>query len=149
MTPERMRVSYTPDGDTIRCWRTVGQVAAEVRVRLAYLDAPEISRPDSYAYALSARAYLRRLLTLGEVVEVRIVGLDLYGRILAEVIRLRDYANCGLRLVQGGYAALWNCPQSRGEYTAAQDIAQRRRAGIWRVSGPWQTPWLYRGKPPP
>lgn len=149
MTSERMRVSYTPDGDTIRCWRTVGTAAEEVRVRLAYIDAPEISRPDCIAYAISAHAYLRRLLALGEGVEVRIVGQDLYGRLLAEVIRIRDGGNCGLRLVLGGYAALWQCPQSRGEYHAAQDIAQRKRVGIWRTPGPWQTPWLYRGEPQP
>ncbi|MDG4550743.1 MAG: thermonuclease family protein [Candidatus Contendobacter sp.] len=144
MTTERMRVSYTPDGDTIRCWRTVGSAVEEVRVRLAYIDAPEIGQPAQYPYAVSARAYLRRLLALNEVVETRIVGQDFYGRLLAEVIRLRDYGNCGLRLVHGGYAALWQCPQSRGEYHAAQDIAQRHRLGIWRTPGPWQTPWLYR-----
>ena len=145
MTSEQLRVSYTPDGDTIRCWRTTGNSAEEIRVRLAYLDAPEISRPDCYAYAVSARAYLRRLLALGEVVEARILGQDFYGRFLAEVIRIRsDYGNCGLRLVAGGYAALWQCPQDRGEYTAAQDLAQRKRLGIWRTPGPWQTPWLYR-----
>lgn len=144
MTAERMRVSYTPDGDTIRCWRTVGSAAEEVRVRLAYIDAPEISNPQTAAYAISARAYLRRLLALNETVETRIVGQDVYGRLIAEVIRLRDYGNCGLRLVQGGYAALWNCPRSRGEYYAAQDIAQRKRLGIWHTPGPWQAPWRYR-----
>ena len=144
MTSEQLRVRYTPDGDTIRGWRTTGQTAEEIRVRLAYLDAPEITRPDSYAYAVSARAYLRRLLALGEVIEARILGQDVYGRLLAEVIRLRDYGNCGLRLVVGGYAALWHCPQNRGEYSAAQEIAQRKRLGLWRTPGPWQTPWLYR-----
>ena len=144
MTTEQWRVSYTPDGDTIRAWRTTGQTAEEIRVRLAYLDAPELGNPQTYAYAVRARAYLRRLLALGEVIEARILGQDVYGRLIAEVIRLRDYGNCGLRLVAGGYAAVWNCPQSRGEYTAAQKIAQRKRLGIWRTPGPWQTPWLYR-----
>lgn len=144
MNVERMHVSYTPDGDTIRCWRKVGTVAEEVRVRLAYIDAPEIGHPQTRAYAISARAYLRRLLALGEVVEVRIIGQDFYERFIAEVIRLRDYGNCGLRLVHEGYAALWQCPQERGEYHAAQDIAQQKRRGIWRTPGPWQTPWRYR-----
>lgn len=145
MTPELLRVSYTPDGDTLRCWRTTGQQAEEVRIRLAYLDAPEITNAECYAYAISARAYLRRLLALGEIIEARILGQDVYGRSIAEVIRIsRDYGNCGLRLVVGGYAALWQCPQSRGEYYAAQEIAQRQRLGIWRTPGPWQTPWLYR-----
>lgn len=142
---ERMRVSYTPDGDTIRAFRTVGQSTEEVRLRLAYLDAPELSGAAyPTAWGLRARAYLRRLLAVRETIEARILGQDLYGRLLAEVIRVRDGGNCGLRLVVGGYAALWNCPQSRGEYYAAQEIAQRKRLGIWKVPGPWQTPWRYR-----
>ncbi len=142
---ERMRVSYTPDGDTIRVFRTVGQSTEEVRLRLAYLDAPELSGAAyPTAWGLRARAYLRRLLAVRETIEARILGQDLYGRLLAEVIRVRDGGNCGLRLVVGGYAALWNCPRSRGEYYAAQEIAQRQRLGIWSTPGPWQTPWRYR-----
>ncbi len=144
MATEIMRVVYTPDGDTIRVFRTIGTSTEEIRVRLAYIDAPEIGHPPSHASAITARAYLRRLLNLGERVEVRILGQDVYGRLIAEVISLRTYGNCGLRLVAGGYAALHQCPQSRGEYYAAQRTAQLRRLGIWKVDGPWQTPWLYR-----
>ncbi len=42
-TTEILHVSYTPDGDTVRCLRTVNARLEEVRVRLAYLDAPELS----------------------------------------------------------------------------------------------------------
>jgi endonuclease YncB( thermonuclease family) len=144
MIIEKVRVDYTPDGDTIRVWRTVAGKVESVRIRLAFIDAPELSRPDCTAYAVSARAYLRRLLALNETVEARIHGVDAYGRLIAEVVSLRSYAHCGLRLVEGGYAALWQCPQSRGEYYAAQDIAQRKRRGIWKTDGPWQAPWRYR-----
>ena len=144
MNSERMRISYTPDGDTLRCFRTVGTRVEEVRVRLAFIDAPEMTHVQSYAFAVRARAYLRSLLYLNEEVETRIYGTDAYGRFIAEVIRLRDYGNCGLRLVVGGYAALYQCPSERSEYFAAQDIAQRKRAGIWSIPGPWQTPWLTR-----
>lgn len=148
MSAEVMRVHYTPDGDTLRCFRTVteGGVirAEEVRVRLAYIDAPEIGVAGCRAYAIRARAYLRRLLYLGEKVNVDILGTDQYGRFVAEVIRLRDYGNCGLRLVHGGYAALYQCPAERIEYRAAQEIAQHKRLGIWRTLGVWQTPWLTR-----
>ena len=144
MNTERVRVDYTPDGDTIRVWRTVGNRVESVRIRLAFIDAPELSDKASYPYAVSARAYLRRLLALNETVEARIHGTDAYDRLIAEVISLRTFAHCGLRLVEGGYAALWNCPQSRGEYYAAQDIAQRKRRGIWKTDGPWQAPWRYR-----
>ncbi len=144
MIIEQVRVNYTPDGDTLKVWRNVNGITEEVRIRLAFIDAPEISNPECRAYAVAARACLRRLLALNETVEARIHGTDVYGRLIAEVMSLRSYAQCGLRLVEGGYAALWNCPQSRGEYYAAQDIAQRKRRGIWRINGPWQAPWRYR-----
>jgi endonuclease YncB( thermonuclease family) len=147
-TTEIMQVRYTPDGDTVRCLRPLTENGVtrteEVRVRLAYLDAPEIGNPQTYAYAVAARAYLRRLLVLHELVKVTLYGQDTYGRLLGEILRMRDDGNCGLRLVAGGYAALWRCPQARGEYHAAQEIAQRKRLRIWRTPGPWQTPWRYR-----
>jgi endonuclease YncB( thermonuclease family) len=147
-TTEIMQVRYTPDGDTVRCLRPLTENGVtrteEVRVRLAYLDAPELGNPQTYTYAVSARAYLRRLLVLHELVKAVIYGQDAYGRLLGEIRRVRDDGNCGLRLVAGGYAALWRCPQARGEYHAAQEIAQRKRLGIWRTPGPWQTPWRYR-----
>lgn len=151
MNSEIMTVKYTPDGDTVRCLRTVldpdtgRQRVDEVRVRLIYIDTPEMES-DHYprTWGLSARRYLRRLLALNERVNVLIYGQDQYGRLLGEIERQRDNGNCGLRLVVGGYAALWQCPLARSEYYDAQDIAQRQRRGIWAQEGPWQTPWLYR-----
>lgn len=147
-TAEIMRVRYTPDGDTVRCLRSITAngitQTEEIRVRLAYIDAPELTNPTMYAYAVGARAYLRRLLVLHEPVRVTIYGQDAYGRLIGEILRVRDDGNCGLRLVAGGFAALYRCPQARGEYTAAQEIAQRNRRGIWKTPGPWQTPWLSR-----
>ncbi len=143
-----MRVSYTPDGDTVRAWRSVTENGTsrmeQVRIRLAYLDAPEIGHAFSLPYALAARAYLRRLLVLGEPITVRILGRDVYGRLLGEVLRVRDDGNCGLRLVLGGYVALRECPLSQEAYFIAESIAKEKRLGIWRKSGPWQTPWLTR-----
>jgi endonuclease YncB( thermonuclease family) len=150
-TTELLRVQYTPDGDTVRCWRTVMDEATgitraeQIRVRLAYIDAPELgSAHYARAWGLSARRYLRRLLALHEPVRVVIYRHDHYGRLLGELFRVRDDANCGLPLVLGGYAALWQCPLSREDYPAAQAIAQQRRQGIWSQPGPWQTPWRYR-----
>ena len=144
MNVEQLRVLYTHDGDTVTCRRTVNGIAREQRLRLAFIDAPELAQTP---YGIAARAYFRSLLYVNEPVEARIYGQDAYGRLIAEIIRLRDYGNCGLRLVVGGYAALWQCPAARSEYHAAQDIAQRKRAGIWRQPGLQQTPWRYRTSP--
>lgn len=145
MTIERMFVRAVLDGDTLIALRTVGNGTEERRIRLAYLDAPETTQAP---FGASARSYLRYLLAFNEPVNVTVHGTDKYDRLIGEVVRVRDYANCGLRSVVGGYAALWLCPQERGDYLAAQEIAQRKRVGIWRVAGLHQAPWAYRaGKP--
>ena len=145
MITERMRVLYTHDGDTVTCSRLVNGIATQARIRLAFIDAPELAQSP---YGIAARAYFRSLLYVHEPVEARIYGTDAYGRLIAEIIRLRDYGNCGLRLVLGGYAALFQCPAARSEYAAAQAIAQRKKAGIWRQPGLQQTPWRYRAGSP-
>ncbi|MBK8752370.1 MAG: thermonuclease family protein [Candidatus Competibacteraceae bacterium] len=83
-----------------------------------------------------------------EPVEARIYGTDGYGRLVAEIIRLRDYGNCGLRLVVGGYAAKFQCPPERTEYASAEGIARYKRIGIWRQPGLQQTPSHYRSSQP-
>ena len=145
MISERMHVIYTHDGDTVTCWRTVNGVAVEARIRLAFIDAPELAQSP---YGISARAYFRSLLYVNEPVEARIYGQDAYGRLIAEIIRLRDYGNCGLRLVLAGHAAVFRCPADRSEYASAEGIARYQRAGIWRLPGLHQTPWLYRAHSP-
>jgi len=139
--PEIMRLTYTYDGDTLGAWRTIGGMASPVKLRLAYLDAPELAQSP---WGIRARSYLRTLLYVNEPIQVDIKGTDKYGRIIAEVLRTRDYGNLGLRLVLGGYAALWLCPSTQPAYIAAQDIARAKRAGIWALPGLQQTPWLYR-----
>ena len=145
MISERMHVIYTHDGDTVTCWRTVNGVAVEARIRLAFIDAPELAQSP---YGISARAYFRSLLYVNEPVEARIYGQDAYGRLIAEIIRLRDYGNCGLRLVLAGHAAVFRCPADRSEYASAEGIARYKQAGIWRQPGLQQTPWLYRANAP-
>jgi endonuclease YncB( thermonuclease family) len=145
MITERLRVVYTHDGDTLTCWRIVNGVALEAKVRLAFIDAPELAQSP---YGISARAYFRSLLYVNEPVEARIYGTDAYGRLIAEIIRLRDYGNCGLRLVINGNAAVYRCPSDRTEYASAEGIARYKKAGIWRQPGLHQTPWHYRANSP-
>lgn len=141
MTTEIMRLTYTYDGDTLGGYRTLGGTVEPVRIRLAYLDAPEMNQAP---WGMRARSYLRSLLAINECIEVRVNDTDRYGRLLAEVLRTRDYGNVGLRLVLGGYAALWQCPTTQPAYWAAQDIARCRRLGIWSRPGLHQSPWIFR-----
>ena len=145
MITERMRVLYTHDGDTVTCSRLVNGIATQARIRLAFIDAPELAQSP---YGISARAYFRSLLYVNEPVEARIYGTDAYGRLIAEIIRLRDYGNCGLRIALAGHAACFRCPAERSEYASAEGIARYKKAGIWRQPGLQQTPWLYRANAP-
>ncbi len=138
---EFMRLTYTYDGDTLGAWRTVNGQQEQVKLRLAFLDAPEIAQG---LWGIRARSYLRTLLYVNESIAVNCHGYDQYGRLIAEVLRTRDYGNLGLRLVLGGYAALWMCPASQPAFHAAEGIARAKKAGIWAVPGLHQTPWLYR-----
>ena len=95
-------------------------------------------------WGIRARSYLRTLLYVNEPILVDVIGSDKYGRLIAEVLRKRDYGNLGLRLALGGYVALWMCPSSQQGYQAAQAIAQAKKVGIWSIPGLHQTPWLYR-----
>ena len=138
---ELMRLTYTYDGDTLGATRTVNGQPEQVKLRLAYIDAPEMAQSP---WGIRARSYLRTLLYVNEPILVVVIGSDKYGRLIAEVLRKRDYGNLGLRLALGGYAALWMCPSTQQGYQAAQAIAQYKKVGIWSLPGIHQTPWLYR-----
>ncbi len=138
---ELMRLTYTYDGDTLGAWRIVNGQQEQVKLRLAFIDAPEMAQG---LWGLRARSYLRTLLYVNESIAVDGHSYDKYGRLIAEVLRTRDYGNLGLRLVLGGYAALWMCPASQPAFHAAASIAKAKKAGIWAIPGLHQTPWLTR-----
>jgi hypothetical protein len=105
--PEFMHLTYTYDGDTLGARRTLGSLSGQEHLRLAYIDAPEIAQSP---WGIRARSYLRTLLVVNERIQVDIKSRDKYGRLIAEVLRTRDYGNLGLRMVLQGYAALFMCP---------------------------------------
>jgi endonuclease YncB( thermonuclease family) len=139
--PEFMHLTYTYDGDTLGARRTLGSLSGQEQLRLAYIDAPEIAQSP---WGIRARSYLRTLLVVNERIQVDIKSRDKYGRLIAEVLRTRDYGNLGLRMVLQGYAALFMCPASQAAYFVAEGIAKRKKAGIWSLPGLHQTPWLFR-----
>jgi micrococcal nuclease len=139
--PEFMHLTYTYDGDTLGARRTLGSLSGQEQLRLAYIDAPEIAQSP---WGIRARSYLRTMLVVNERIQVDIKSRDKYGRLIAEVIRTRDYGNLGLRMVLQGYAALFMCPNTQQAYHVAESIARRKKAGIWSLPGLHQTPWLYR-----
>ena len=141
-TPARWYVEDIHDGDTLLlCQEQRAKAATTIKVRLAFVDAPEIAQAP---WGVKSRAWLRFQLAYREPVIIQSVAVDQYGRTVAEILRLRDYANLGLRSIIGGYSAAYYCPPAQAAYWAAQGIAKAKRLGIWAIPGIHQTPWVFR-----
>lgn len=107
---------YVIDGDTL--------VSDQVRIRLAGIDAPELSQPGGAA----ARSHLISLIAGGSV-RIEPTDKDKYGRVVARVyVRAGDL---GQLMVRDGYA----CAAYGRDYAAEERAARRSRAGLWAGSG--------------
>ncbi len=74
------------DGDTV----TVNEAGARLKVRLACIDAPELSQTP---YGQASRQALQSLLPLGSQVTLRIKATDRYGRTVAELLTGKNNRN--------------------------------------------------------
>jgi endonuclease YncB( thermonuclease family) len=107
---------YVIDGDTL--------VSDRVRIRLAAMDAPEMSQPGG----AEARSHLIRLIAGGSV-RIEPTGKDKYGRVVARVyVRAGDL---GQLMVRDGYA---RAAYGR-DYAAEERAARGSRAGLWAGPG--------------
>lgn len=141
------------DGDTLR----VDLENAVITVRLACIDAPETTQVP---WGMLATDRLAELLPRGQIVQVRQVGRDRYGRTVAELYL--DGESINLRLVSEGVAVVYpeylaNCADTQDLYLQAEAIAQSARIGFWADDNPIM-PWNFRrgsqspsgvGAPPP
>jgi micrococcal nuclease len=126
------------DGDTIR----VSDGAKRVTIRLACIDAPEMSQKP---YGMAARQQLQALAPVGSVVSIKVKTTDRYGRTVAEVYRNGRSVN--LAMVSTGEAFAYRqylsgCDQAA--YLGAEAAAQRQRLGVWAVPGGIEKPWDFR-----
>ncbi|MBF2079765.1 MAG: thermonuclease family protein [Synechococcales cyanobacterium T60_A2020_003] len=143
------------DGDTLR----VDLENAVITVRLACIDAPETTQVP---WGRLATDRLAEMLPRGQIVQVRQVGRDRYGRTVAELYL--DGESINLRLVSEGVAVVYpeylaNCADTQDLYLQAEAIAQSARIGFWADDNPIM-PWNFRrgvpsqspsgvGAPPP
>ncbi len=127
------------DGDTI----TVLDSRREpVRVRLAFIDAPERRQP----YGQKARELLAGKL-FRQSVDVEVIDHDRYGRIVGRV-RMNG-VDVDFLMVAAGFA--WHYRQfarlqPAGDfqrYAAAEAAARERHLGLWADARP-QPPWDFR-----
>lgn len=107
---------YVIDGDTI--------VTDGVRVRLAGIDAPELSQPGGAA----ARTHLIRLIS-GRPVRLEPLGRDRYGRLIARVYTHRG--DLCRKMVRDGYARA----AYGQDYVWEERRARKRRTGLWAGPG--------------
>lgn len=151
-TPVRRRVSaksgrsYTGtvskvyDGDTLH---VIDGDGAKHKIRMAYIDAPEIKQ----AYGTRSRDNLRAAAE-GRKVSIRVFDTDRYQREVAQV----SVGKTDLNLMQVQDGAAWHYKSYAKEqqdkadfadYADAQIQAERERKGLWKAKNP-QAPWAYR-----
>lgn len=128
------------DGDSVRATDRHGQ---RHKIRLAYIDAPELQQ----AHGMAARDALRRLID-GQQVEVAVLDTDQYGREVAQ-IRLHG-RDINLAQIEEGhawhYVSIAKRRQDKADFAAysrAEAGARSSRFGLWRAQSP-QAPWAYR-----
>ncbi len=134
------RVTAVSDGDSLRITDNHGRSR---RVRLAYVDAPELQQAGGAA----SRDALRRLAD-GQNVQVWVFEQDAYRRDVVQVwVGGQD---AGLTQIEGGHAWHYASYAKRGqsrvdyaEYAYQEALARRQRRGLWQAQDP-QAPWAYR-----
>lgn len=131
------------DGDSLRVVDAHGR---QRRLRVAFVDAPELNQ----AYGQASAAALRRKVQ-GQVLAVTVWERDRYGREVAQVTLANQ--DLGLWLLQQGLAWHYTGIARRKQnantyrrYAQAQAQAQQRRLGLWARPQP-QPPWDFRRHP--
>ena len=125
-------VTRVSDGDTL----TVKTKTKNVTVRLARIDAPEISHFGSQAqpFGKEAGAYLREIVN-GETVDVDVAAIDRYGRSVGTVMMGNE--NINALMVQDGYAWVYREFSKGGDdLMLLEKDARRRRIGLWSLDNP-------------
>ena len=120
------RVTGVHDGDTVRVTDAHG---AKRRIRLAYIDAPELDQ----AHGIASRDALRQLVEQ-QTVRLTIHDTDRYQRQVA-TITLGGQDRSIARKRQN--------PPDYAQYSQAEARAKQERIGLWRDKNPL-APWAYR-----
>lgn len=133
------RVTRVVDGDTVELTAADKSL---VRIRLAQIDAPEMSQPygERAAAALSA-------LTFGKRVRIEVVDIDKYGRTIGEIYVKGLHVNS--EMVRLGHAWAYTRYVSSLDIIDLEDEARSYDRGLWKLPpadriAPWV--WRHRGR---
>ena len=138
------RITGIVDGDTINVLIQAKRIRVQqqIRVRIAFIDAPEKGQP----FGQRAKAAMSELV-FGKDVKLRPHTIDRYGRVVARV--LVDGQDAGLELLKQGLCWVYEkyvgeaAAEIQSSYRDAQDAAQAEKAGLWQDSKP-VPPWEWR-----
>ncbi|QIL83696.1 thermonuclease family protein [Diaphorobacter sp. HDW4A] len=137
-------VVHVSDGDSLftRCHASGSSIAWPEKVRIADIDAPELSQN----FGRESKAHLEAL-CLGKEAEIATVTRDQYERLVAHV-RCGGVDAASAQL-QSGQAWLYTWRHKPiPAMQSLQDRAQAQRLGLWSEARP-QAPWNYRKQHPP
>lgn len=139
-----LEVQRVVDGDTVVLRTSTG---GSLTVRLAGIDAPEISQP----YGQESRAALVALLT-GQDVHLRIEGQDRYKRILGRFYVRRQWwtdLDVNAEMVRSGMAWVYRQYNRDPLLLALEAEARAARRGLWAVTSEPVPPWEWRKRSNP
>ena len=129
-------VTKVIDGDSI----FVKQNDTINKIRLSYIDAPEIKQ----AYGVKSRLFLKNLL-MDRKVLVSTDYNDRYGRQIADIYILTDieaiYINA--KMIKSGNAWVYKKYRSNSYLINLENHARSNKIGIWKNDNPME-PWVYR-----
>ena len=141
---ESFTVKHVDDGDTIICENR----DITIRVRLAAINAPELSRDKKESgqpFGREAKQVLEKLV-LDKVVDIKGYGLDDYNRLLAVVNS--SGKNINLEMIKQGMAEVYKGKPPQGFntdlYRKAQDEAKKSLRGIWSQGDNYISPSEWR-----
>jgi endonuclease YncB( thermonuclease family) len=120
------RVVSVADGDTLD---VVTADKRRVRIRLEGIDSPERGEPFS-----NVARNLTRGLAFDKTVQVKVLDVDRYGRLVARVTS--QGKDLSLELVSAGLAAHYTVFSFDPKLEAAQQQAQHARRGMWKDGVP-------------
>ena len=122
-------VSRVTDGDSL--WLTPADGGAPVELRLQGIDAPEICQ----AWGAQSRQALASAVN-GQVLSVRVSGLDDHGRSLGVV--MRGDVDVNREQVLEGHAWSYRFRSDPGPYVVQERVATALRRGLHAASGAMQ-----------
>ena len=131
------RVCRVDDG------RATYQLRRVMCVRLRSMDAPE--KHD--AFGTESKQVLQALLPRGTSIQLWITDFDVYGRVVADVIRLHDRLHINRAMLISGWAWHYAAYDGRTEVAQLERLARSARLGIWAHGDENTPPWQSRRSP--